>query len=128
MLRFNDSKFNDDEINNHSNKNVYEINHIIEIREIFNLCIKDMYILNTEYGIAYKPSLTKLINRIDIEISELNYINKNYNTNFYNECVRRNMSEEFNHLSKFCILEINMILKSYPDEHIIQLWTSPLKY
>jgi hypothetical protein len=104
------------------NSNKREINNIIETRMIFNMCILDMRILNSDYGIDYKPSLTKLINHVDIEMSELNYTNKNYNTHFYNKCDIQNLSNPVNDLSGFCKLEMIMILKSYPKDHFIHTW------
>jgi hypothetical protein len=100
-------------------KNIYDI---LEIKMITYMCILDMRILNEEFGIPYKPSLTKLINHVDIEHKELNYKDKNYATHFFNECKKKYPNKLLCETPNMFDCEINMILKSYPKDHYIQTW------
>jgi hypothetical protein len=99
-----------------------QIYNVLEIKMIMHLCILNMRILKEEFGIIYKSSLTKLINRVDIEINEINYKEKNYNTNFFIQCQKKYPDHRICDISGMYAKEIDMILKSYPKDHFLQTW------
>jgi hypothetical protein len=106
-------------INQKPSKQIY---NVLEIKMITHLCILNMRILKEEFGIVYKPSLTKLINHVDMEPIEINYKENIYDTDLFIHCQKNYPNNRICDVSGMYAKEINMILNSYPKDHFLQTW------